>query len=538
MQVGGQFQRVGAGSGAAAVLGEPGDRGQRVQAAAAGEHAHPPEHRRQGGGQQLIAPRDGVPQGLLAPRPARVGGSQGQALPEPGQQRLGREQLDPRRGQLDRQRQPVQPGADRRDVCGVAVSDRETGPYHLRLLGEQHRRAARRHLRGAATARNGQRRHRQLVFSPDMQRAPGCGQDHQPGRGRQQRRRHRGGAVKLLQVVQHQQGAAFAQVTGHHVRAGPVAGHVQAPGNRLPHHLAVTDRRQRDEIPAVRECLVQRRGGGQGQPGLADAARAGQRHQPDVRAGHGGAQGRQLVAAADQRRHRLREARPGAQAPQRRKPLRQARSGELVDVFRCLDVLQPVKAQVAEGNSGREVRRGQQPRRVGRHHLAAVRGRRDPGRPVHVQPHIRVLMPGRLPGMQAHPDPEADPAGPVVAGQVTLRRHAAADRVRGRVEHDEETVALGAHLMPAELAKQAAQNRALGRQRLPPLVAKTAQQRRRPLHVAEEHRYGPRGEFPHAPIISPHRPTADSNLRQAAPPQPRRGVSAQAGAWQRHATFI
>jgi hypothetical protein len=85
-----------------------------------------------------------------------------------------------------------------------------------------------------------------------------------------------------------------------------------------------------------------------------------------------------------------------------------------------------------------------------------------------------------------------------VAGQVTLRCQAAADRVGGGAEHDEETISLGAHLVAAELAKQGAQNRPLGRQGFAVPVAQAAQQRRRALDVAEQHRDGPRGEFPHA----------------------------------------
>ena len=142
---------------------------------------------------------------------------------------------------------------------------------------------------------------------------------------------------------------------------------------------------------------------------------------------------------------------------------------------------------------------GQQPRRVGRHHLAAMCGCRDPGCPVNIEPDVPILMPGGLAGVQAHPGPQADAAGPVVAGQVTLRGQATANRVGGGVEHDEEAVSLGAHLVAAELAKQGPLNRALGRQGFAVPVAKTAQQRRRALDVAEEHRDGPRGEFPHTP---------------------------------------
>lgn len=51
--------------------------------------------------------------------------------------------------------------------------------------------------------------------------------------------------------------------------------------------------------------------------------------------------------------------------------------------------------------------------------------------------------------MQAHPDPDSDATGPVMAGKRALARHAAADRVTSRLEHHEETVALSSHLPAA-----------------------------------------------------------------------------------------
>ena len=105
--------------------------------------------------------------------------------------------------------------------------------------------------------------------------------------------------------------------------------------------------------------------------------------------------------------------------------------------------------------------------------------------------------------MQAHPDPHRDPAGPVMRGKGALRRHAASDRVPRRLEHDEEAVALGPHLLPADEGERGAQQGALSRQRLAVPVTETTQQYRRALDVAEQHRDGPRRQLPHAPIINP-----------------------------------
>jgi hypothetical protein len=187
-----------------------------------------------------------------------------------------------------------------------------------------------------------------------------------------------------------------------------------------------------------------------------------------------------------------------AQALQRRESLRQADGDQLVDAFR-LDVLQPVKTQVPDRHVGQQPGRRQQPRHVRQHYLAAMRGHRDPGRPVHVHPHVAILMPGRLSGVQAHPDPDGHAFRPGMGGKSALRRHTARNRGAGGLEHHEKAVALGSHLAAAVLSEAGAQQGALDRQRLAIPVAKAAQQCRRSLDVAEQQRERPSREFRHAP---------------------------------------
>ena len=55
----------------------------------------------------------------------------------PGEQRLRRQHLDPRRGQLDRQRQAVQPGADLGDDERVVLCEHELGRDRPRALEEE-----------------------------------------------------------------------------------------------------------------------------------------------------------------------------------------------------------------------------------------------------------------------------------------------------------------------------------------------------------------------------------------------------------------
>jgi hypothetical protein len=64
----------------------------------------------------------------MAQRPPGIASSQPQALPQPGKQGVRGEQLDPRCGQLNRRRQPVQAAADGGDVGGVVRGEGETRP--------------------------------------------------------------------------------------------------------------------------------------------------------------------------------------------------------------------------------------------------------------------------------------------------------------------------------------------------------------------------------------------------------------------------
>ena len=146
--------------------------------------------------------------------------------------------------------------------------------------------------------------------------------------------------------------------------------------------------------------------------------------------------------------------RRGAQALQRREPLLQTRGHKLIDPLWRLNVLQPVKAQVTDRYIGRQPRSHQQPRRLRQHHLAAVRRRRDPRRPVNIQPDVPILMPRRLPRVQAHPDPHHYLPRPVMGGKSALRRHAAADGIAGRLKHHKKAVPLGAHLPAAARRKR------------------------------------------------------------------------------------
>ena len=80
--------------------------------------------------------------------------------------------------------------------------------------------------------------------------------------------------------------------------------------------------------------------------------------------------------------------------------------------------------------------------------------------------------------MQAHPHPHGRPVRPVKPGQGLLRRQAAAHRIGRGLEHDKETVTLGAHLTAMPRSDRGAYQSALGRQRLAVTLAQPVQQRR------------------------------------------------------------
>ena len=162
------------------------------QVAAAGEDRQAVEQALGAVVEEVVAPGDRGAQGLLPL--GQVAGArreQVELVPQPGQDRVRRQELDPGRRQLDRQRHPVEPGADRGHRRRVLVGDREPGLDRHRAFDEQAHRgvlAERRRIEGARLAGHGQplqpaeagrvgrRREagdRELLLARDPQRRPG-----------------------------------------------------------------------------------------------------------------------------------------------------------------------------------------------------------------------------------------------------------------------------------------------------------------------------------------------------------------------------
>ncbi len=101
---------------------------RRLQRPPADEDRQPAEHRALGWTQQLVTPVDQGMQGLLArQRAARAAGEQAKALVEPVQQRLRAHGAQANGGQLQRQREAVQPPADRHQRSGSGQGHLEIG---------------------------------------------------------------------------------------------------------------------------------------------------------------------------------------------------------------------------------------------------------------------------------------------------------------------------------------------------------------------------------------------------------------------------
>ena len=217
--------------------------------AAAGEHRQPGQQRLFGPGEQLEGPVDRGPQRLVTcHRAARPGREHREAaLQPPGQ--LGRgHRRHPRRRQLDRQRDPIQPPDHRGDRRRVLGGHRETGLDRGRALGEQpHRLRLRDRVQVGIGAGHRQRRHRNQPLPLDPQALAAGGQDHQPlTRPRQHPGQRRRPVQQMLTVVQHQQQFLAAQEL-HQRLAGALpgpGGHREHRGDRVVHPGRVADRGQ------------------------------------------------------------------------------------------------------------------------------------------------------------------------------------------------------------------------------------------------------------------------------------------------------
>jgi hypothetical protein len=296
----------------------------------------------------------------------------------------------------------------------------------------------------------------------------------------------------VLAVVQEEQQAPGPQRVGERGQQGPtpLLAHPDGGGHGLGHQPRVAQRGQLHQPGAV-GVRGQRLGGRlQGQPGLAGAPHAGERHQPV-----GAQQGRHLpqFALAPHEAGQLQGqvVRPRVQRSQRGELAGQFRVDELVHPLGPLQVPQPMLAQVAQPGPRREGVPHQVVGGLGQHRLPPVGRGRQPGAAVERRPEVVATLALDLPRVEAHPGsefahfaPSLRPQGqlPGEGGRDGVRRlgEGGVDRVAHRLEDDPP---LRLH-RPAEEVVVAAHGLAVG-------GGVGLEQAGAPLQVGEQERHRP-----------------------------------------------
>ena len=227
---------------------------------------------------------------------ARTFGQQIQPVLQASQQRARRQDREPGGSQFDRQRQPIEPVADRiddRDVlrCEDKVRDECPGPRDKELPGIGPLEGIQgvdllggNPEPGPARAEDGQSRTPAEEISDD-------------GRDRIQ---------QVLGVVEHEQRDPIRQEPLYLCQQRLAGGirNVQRPGDGRHDQGRLANGGKGDDCDAIRESVIQVRDGAEGEAGLADATGSGQRQQTDVWPAQEGDDSRHLLVPADERGHR------------------------------------------------------------------------------------------------------------------------------------------------------------------------------------------------------------------------------------------
>ena len=242
-----------------------GDRGCHVGRPAAGEDRKPGEEPAFLDGQQLVAPVEGAAQRALAFGRVAWPGPQVEAAAEPVEDRGGAEQADPGRRELDRQGEAIQASADLRDGSQRLTGRGEVRPLRSRAVDEQ---------------RDGplavQRRDRVPAFAGDPQQLAAGHQRPQAGSRPDQSRHDLGGrGEQLLEVVQDEEDGPLPEVGAQGLARRPVGRFADVEGDRdgRLQEVRIPKRGEVDEPDAMREQVASTSCDGEGEPGLAAAAR-------------------------------------------------------------------------------------------------------------------------------------------------------------------------------------------------------------------------------------------------------------------------
>ena len=201
---------------------------------------------------------------------------------------------------------------------------------------------------------------------------------------------------ELLKVVEDEQGRQRLETLlerpgDRHAR---FLADVERRGDRARDQVRIADRGQVDEPCPAREPIRDRRRKPEAEARLAGAAgsRQGQQSCPpkDV------AQRLQVIVAADEVRRRRRQVRRRVDRPQRAIVIRDTRDDEQVDRPRLLEVLEASRAHGRQAQPVRDPAAGIVAGGLRDGDLPAVRGRRDPGRVVHVDADVVAAVAGAI----------------------------------------------------------------------------------------------------------------------------------------------
>ncbi len=217
---------------------------------------------------------------------ASSGREQPEAVLEAVQDLHRREGAQPHRGELDRQRDAVEPPAQLHHGVAVAVRELEVGRHGGGAVEEERDGVV---VRGVAGPDLGgwcrQGRHDEDLLALDPERVPAGGQDAQAGCGGEQLAgQHRAGVGEVLAVVEHHQQPLVLQVGGE--VAGGVRGdlaELEGVGHGVGEQLLVVESGQLHEPDAVGEGAPHLGCHPQGQARLADPTDAGQGEHPAAR---------------------------------------------------------------------------------------------------------------------------------------------------------------------------------------------------------------------------------------------------------------
>ncbi len=341
------------------------------------------EGRARGAIQHLVAPRHRRRERLLSWIDALTSVAEDrEPIRQPSQQLGWCEHVRARRGELERERQAIEPTADLGDGPDVLGREREAGLRRASPLDEQADRLERTCRRDVGVDRRlgrGEWRHRPTLLTRNPQRLSARRQDTAATAGLEQRPDQPSDRLgHALAVVEDDQHLAIAQVVDDHV--GRIATRLIADAehaHQVGRHRFGLRSGELDAPDAVSVATDLLGRDLEGETRLAHTARTGERHQP-MRSQQAPDLG-DVVVAADQARHRGREVvRCHLERSQGWEVALQSRVQHLGELDGLGQIPQAVRTEVAErhlgGHAGEVGTRGS-----GDDDLAPVRGGTDAG---------------------------------------------------------------------------------------------------------------------------------------------------------------